>query len=48
MRVLWGYWGVWEFDIWQHTMEITHGFFTLVDGNDSIVLVTEPQIPVNL
>ena len=22
--------------------------FTLVDDNDSIVLVTEPQIPVNL
>ena len=28
-------------------MEITH-MFALVDNNNSIVLVTEPPIPVNL
>ena len=29
-------------------MEITHEVFALMDDNESIVLVTEPQIPVNL
>ena len=48
MRVLRGHWSVWELDIWQHTMEITHEGFALVDDNDSIVLVTEPQMPMNL
>ena len=38
--------GVWY--LATHHGNYTRGVFALVDDNDSIVLVTEPQIPVNL
>ena len=46
VHVLRGHWLVWELDLWLHTVDIT--VFLFEDGKDGIVLVAEPQIPVNL
>ena len=39
---------MWIWSLATHHGNYTGGVFALVDDNDSIVLVTEPQIPVNL
>ena len=41
--------GVYEsYDMATHHENYTRGVFSLVDDNDSKVLVTKPRIPVNL